>query len=89
MTSWPRNDPWKGTGHIFDINVMRPVFRQDRLVAYVISVTHLPDIGGTGYGASSSSQFEEGLLIPASKIVEAGTVKSVFRGAHRSEYACA
>ena len=68
------NDPWKGTGHIFDINVMRPVFRRGRIVAYVISVTHLPDIGGTGYGASSTTQFEEGLLIPATKIVEGGTV---------------
>ena len=68
------NDPWMGTGHIFDINVMRPVFRRGRIVAYVISVTHLPDIGGTGYGASSTTQFEEGLLIPATKIVEGGTV---------------
>ena len=72
------NDPWMGTGHIFDINVMRPVFRQGRIVAYVISVTHLPDIGGTGYGASGSTQFEEGLLIPASKIVDGGSVVQFF-----------
>ena len=27
------NDPWFGTGHIFDINVMRPVFSGGRIVA--------------------------------------------------------
>src|SRR5262245_12390456 len=32
------NDPWFGTGHVFDINVMRPVFRDGRIVAYVISI---------------------------------------------------
>ena len=26
------NDPWLGTGHMFDINVMRPIFRDGRLV---------------------------------------------------------
>ena len=26
------NDPWMGTGHLFDVNVMQPVFRGDRLV---------------------------------------------------------
>ena len=36
------NDPWLGTGHMFDINVMRPVFHDGRIVAYVISITHLP-----------------------------------------------
>ena len=55
------NDPWYGTGHIFDINVMRPVFRGERIVAYVISITHLPDIGGLGFGAAGEEIFHEGL----------------------------
>ena len=46
------NDPWMGTGHLFDINVMRPVFRDDRLVGYTMSVTHLPDIGGSGMSST-------------------------------------
>ena len=29
------NDPWIGTGHLFDINVMQPVFRNGGLVGYV------------------------------------------------------
>src|SRR5258706_4449137 len=46
------NDPWLGTGHLFDINVMAPVFRGDRLVGYSMSITHLPDIGGGGVSAA-------------------------------------
>jgi N-methylhydantoinase B len=26
------NDPWLGTGHVYDINVLRPIFRDDRLL---------------------------------------------------------
>ena len=33
------NDPWLGTGHLFDINVMQPVFRNARLVGKLIDGT--------------------------------------------------
>ena len=58
------NDAWIGTGHLFDITVMRPVFRRDRLVGYTMSITHLPDIGGIGYGAAATDIFLEGLRLP-------------------------
>lgn len=66
------NDPWQGTGHLFDVNVVRPVFRKGKIVAYTISITHLPDIGGMGFGASASEIYHEGLRIPLRKIVSAG-----------------
>ncbi len=66
------NDPWLGTGHMFDINVMRPVFRDGRLIAYVISITHLPDIGGLGFGAAAEEIYHEGLRLPVCKLFEAG-----------------
>ncbi len=66
------NDPWQGTGHIFDVNVMRPVFREGRIVAYVISITHLPDIGGLGFGAAGEEIFHEGLRLPICRLFEAG-----------------
>jgi len=66
------NDPWLGTGHLYDINVMRPIFRKGKLVAYSMSITHLPDIGGLGFSASAREIYEEGLRIPVCKIVEAG-----------------
>jgi N-methylhydantoinase B len=47
------NDPWMGTGHLYDINVMQPIFRNGKIVAYVLSITHLPDIGGVGFGTDA------------------------------------
>jgi N-methylhydantoinase B len=66
------NDPWMGTGHTYDINVMAPVFRDGRLVAYALSITHLPDIGGTGFGAGGTEIYHEGLRIPVCKLFDAG-----------------
>lgn len=66
------NDPWIGTGHLYDINVLRPIFHGDAIVAYSMSITHLPDIGGLGFSASARQIYEEGLRLPVCKLVEAG-----------------
>ena len=66
------NDPIMGTGHLFDISVMRPVFRSGRLVGYSMSITHLPDIGGMGFSATATEMFHEGLRIPVAKLYDAG-----------------
>jgi N-methylhydantoinase B len=66
------NDPWMGTGHVYDANVMRPIFRRDRLVGYSISITHLPDIGGPGYSTVVREVHEEGLWLPITKLMKAG-----------------
>ena len=71
------NDPWAGTGHMFDINVMRPVFRGDAIVAYVISITHLPDVGGLGFGAAATEIFHEGLRLPILKLFDGGEVNEL------------
>jgi N-methylhydantoinase B len=68
------NDPIIGTGHLFDINVMRPVYRQDRLVGYTMSITHLPDIGGMGFSAAATEMLHEGLRLPICKLVKAGQI---------------
>lgn len=68
------NDPWQGTGHLFDVNVVRPVFRKGRIVGYTMSITHLPDIGGMGFGTSAAEIYHEGLRIPLRKIVSAGVL---------------
>jgi N-methylhydantoinase B len=68
------NDPWLGTGHLFDVTVMRPVFRHGRIVAYTVSITHLPDIGGIGFGSSATEVYQEGLRFPIMKLVDAGQV---------------
>jgi N-methylhydantoinase B len=66
------NDPWLGTGHLFDINVMRPVFKRDKLVGFTMSITHLPDIGGRGFSATAGEVYEEGLRLPICKLSKAG-----------------
>lgn len=66
------NDPWLGTGHLFDVTMMRPVFHKGRIVAYTMSITHLPDIGGTGFGSSATEVYQEGLRLPILKFFEEG-----------------
>ena len=66
------NDPWIGTGHVYDINVARPVFRNGIIVGYTLSVTHLADVGGVGYTADARDVFEEGFTIPVCKLLEEG-----------------
>jgi N-methylhydantoinase B len=66
------NDPWIGTGHLFDINVMQPVFRGGRIVGYTMSITHLPDIGGAGFSAAAREVYEEGLRLPICLLARGG-----------------
>jgi len=66
------NDPWMGTGHLPDINIVVPIFRNGEVVGYAGSVAHAPDIGGRLRSPSNSELFEEGLRIPRSKLMDAG-----------------
>lgn len=70
------NDPWMGTGHTWDVNVMRPVFRGGRLVAYTLSVTHLPDIGGLGFSTVGTDIYAEGLRLPIQKLLKRGVMNA-------------
>jgi N-methylhydantoinase B len=66
------NDPWIGTGHTFDINVIKPVFFNSMIVGYCLTVSHLADVGGVGMGSVAKDVYEEGFLLPPVKIFEAG-----------------
>lgn len=66
------NDPVIGTGHTFDIAVMRPAFRDGRLAGFSMSITHLPDIGGVGFSAAATDIYHEGLRLPVWKLRDAG-----------------
>jgi N-methylhydantoinase B len=58
------NDPWLGTGHLFDYVVLTPVFLKSKLVAFFASTCHVIDVGGVGMTANANSSFEEGTLVP-------------------------
>lgn len=66
------NDPWMGTGHLFDFVVVTPAFLGDRPVALFASTSHVTDVGGRGFSADAQSVFEEGTLIPHMRIRKAG-----------------
>jgi N-methylhydantoinase B len=66
------NDPWMGTGHLPDVNVVRPIFRTGELVAFSASVAHSPDIGGRVRAPDAREVFEEGLRIPPMRLYDAG-----------------
>ena len=66
------NDPWLGTGHLPDITIAKPIFRDGRLVAFTGSSGHLPDIGGKIRSPDPQEVYEEGLRIMPCKMVEAG-----------------
>ena len=68
------NDPWLGTGHLFDYVVMTPVFLGQTPVAMFASTCHVIDVGGVGMSAKGNSVFEEGTLIPHMKLVDAGAL---------------
>jgi N-methylhydantoinase B len=68
------NNPWFGTGHLPDINVARPIFRDGKLVAFAASTAHAPDIGGRTGSRIMRDVFEEGFQIPPWKLIDAGKV---------------
>ncbi|WP_350334575.1 hydantoinase B/oxoprolinase family protein [Coralliovum pocilloporae] len=69
------NDPWLGTGHLHDITVVTPVFREGVHIGYFACTAHVVDIGGRGFGPDGNEVFEEGLLIPITKFAERGQVQ--------------
>lgn len=66
------NDPWLCAGHLFDIALVTPVFKQGKVVGLVACVAHCSDIGGTRDSLSVREIYEEGLQIPPMKLYKAG-----------------
>jgi N-methylhydantoinase B len=70
------NDPFPSGVHLNDVSLISPVFIGERLLGYVANLAHHVDVGG---GAPASigafrEVFQEGVIIPPVKIVEAGTI---------------
>ena len=66
------NDPWLCAGHLFDIAVAAPVFREGKVVAFCGVVGHVTDIGGTKDSLNAREIYEEGFQIPPMKLFRAG-----------------
>jgi N-methylhydantoinase B len=72
------NDPWLGTGHLHDLTVVTPAFRNDRIVGLFANTAHVIDVGGLGMGPEGRSVFEEGIYIPIVKCFDRGTPNETF-----------
>lgn len=70
------NDPYYGgVTHLNDIIVAMPVFADGKLISWAANIAHNSDVGGMAPGSLSGEAteiFQEGLRLPAIKIIEAG-----------------
>ena len=71
------NDPWLASGHLNDFLLMMPAFHHGRIIGYSACTSHLVDLGGKGMGPLGEDIFDEGLLLPPCKLVEAGAVNQL------------
>jgi N-methylhydantoinase B len=66
------NHPWQTSGHLNDFTVITPIFHGGNLVAYFGNCCHALDVGGRGLGADARQVYEEGLLVPVSRLFARG-----------------
>lgn len=70
------NDPWKGTGHLYDFVVVTPVFHPERpadgVIALFACTSHVVDIGGVGFSMEGREVFHEGLYLPLLQLAKDG-----------------
>src|SRR6185437_6113586 len=74
------NHPYAGgLPHVSDMAFVAPVFSDGELVAFSGSIAHKADVGGAVAGSTSANateMFQEGLLLPPIKIVDAGVAQA-------------
>ena len=76
------NDPYGGGVHLNDISLIGPVHWNGQLAGYTACLAHHVDVGGGAPASVGAFQevFQEGVIIPAVKLVKAGEiVDDVFR----------
>jgi N-methylhydantoinase B len=71
------NNPWWIMGHLNDVAVVAPLFHRGKLVAFAECMAHMSDIGGC-LSASPREVYEEGLIIPPTKVMERGRENTTF-----------
>jgi len=68
------NDPWIGSTHLPDYNLVSPVFYQGRLVAFLGTVAHVSDVGGHLGDLEAQDMFMEGTRVMPNKFYAEGRV---------------
>ena len=70
------NDPWLCAGHKPDIGIVSPIFYKKKLIGFIGTIAHSPDMGGVLWGAGSRDLYEEGLMVPPTKLILEGIPNS-------------
>ncbi len=70
------NDPYRGGAHLNDILVVSPVVAGGERIAWVANLAHHVDVGGGAPASIGSFRevYQEGIIIPPVKLVEAGEI---------------
>lgn len=69
------NDPYRGGTHFNDVRVVRPVFFEDQLIAFMQLNGHWPDMGGSSPGSfdiNAKDHYGEGIRIPPLRVWSKG-----------------
>ena len=66
------NDPWLCAGHKPDIGIVSPIFFEEKLIGFIGTIAHSPDMGGQLWGAGTRDLYEEGLMVPPTKLISEG-----------------
>jgi N-methylhydantoinase B/oxoprolinase/acetone carboxylase alpha subunit len=69
------NDPYRGSGHVPEHMLLKPVYWEGELVAFVANVAHMSEVGAKtpgGLSGDATEIFQEGLLLPPVKIKARG-----------------
>ena len=69
------NDPYISSTHCNDVHLVKPIFRDGRIINFTTSTAHWTDVGGVLPGslnARARTYFEEGMRIPPIRIVKEG-----------------
>lgn len=66
------NDPWIGAGHSPDVFIATPIFHKGTLAGFACTCAHHVDMGGRLGATDARDVYEEGVIIPVSKLIRAG-----------------
>jgi N-methylhydantoinase B len=71
------NDPWIGSTHLPDYNLVSPIFHRGKLVAFLGTVAHVSDVGGHLGDLEAPDMFTEGTRLMPNKFYHAGVVDPI------------
>lgn len=80
------NDPWVGTPHQPDVNLLCPVFHDGEIFCWVGNVMHQSDVGGTVPGSfcqNAEDIYHDPVPIPPVKVVEDGEIRQEVEDKYR------